>query len=292
MRVPSLRSAVIAAGATIALAASAAPAQAKTLNLVIAGDSFSSGVGTGATSGVCMRSPYTYGAVYAQKLRDRGLTVNYTNVACGGALVGNLDQQIKSVTPETDLVLLTIGGNDVGFISIILQCFVPAISDPARCKDQVTAATKNVPSVKNKVQSRIAALRARLRPGAKVGVLSYPYLANTSKFVLRGLFNSYETGTPVRALGDLGDTMITDTAASVNADAGYDLINFVPTKDLFLGHEPNQDPGKENPDRWINEVSNLPSPVALYHPTGHGYRAMAEAVLRAGGPDGDFGVSR
>ena len=292
MNVRSLRSVALAAGAIAALGTAAAPAQAKTLNVVIAGDSYSSGVGTGGTTGTCMRSPYTYGGVYAQKMRERGYTVNYTNIACGGAVVENLDDQIKLITPETDLVLLTIGGNDVGFISIILQCFVPGISDPARCKDQVTAAVKNVPGVKDKVQSRIAALRARLRPGAKVAVVSYPYLANPNKFVLRGFFNSYEAGTPVRALGDLGDKMITDTASEINASAGYSLINFVPTKDLFVGHEPNQDPNRENPDRWINETGNLPSPVAIYHPTGHGYRAMAEAVLRAGGPEGDFGVAR
>lgn len=290
-----LRFVPLLASAAVALGLSAPAAQSKTLNLVVLGDSYSSGVGapaSGGSGGTCMRSSYAWGPVYAQKLRDRGLTVNFKSAACGGAVVQNLDAQINAVTSDTDLVLLTIGGNDVGFIQIILQCFVPVISDPYRCKSQVGSAVKNVPSVQRSVLSRIDALRARMRPGAKFGVLSYPYLANPNKYVLRGLFNSYEAGTAVRALGDLGDKMITDTAATVNASVGYEMANFIPTKDLFTGHEPNQDPSKENPARWINELSNLPSPIAIYHPNVLGYRAMAEAALRAGGPDGDFGVSR
>jgi lysophospholipase L1-like esterase len=291
MSVPTLRSLVLIAGAVIALAASAAPAQAKNLNLVVLGDSYSSGVGAPGASGTCMRSNYAWGPVYAAKLRGRGISVNFKTAACGGAVVENLDQQIKSVTPETDLVLLTIGGNDVGFIAIVLQCFVPVVADPARCKSQVAQAIKNVPGVQAKVVARIGALRARLRPGAKIGVLSYPYLANPSPFILRGLFNSYNSGAGARQLGDLGDQMIVSTAATLNAEAGYDLANFIPTKDLFEGHEPNQDPFKENRARWINELTS-PSPAGLYHPTAAGYRAMADAALRAGGPDGDFGVSR
>lgn len=291
MPVPTLRAALIAAGAVLAFGAGAAPAQSKTLDLVVLGDSYASGVGATGASGTCMRSNYAWGPVYASKLRARGTTVNFKTAACGGAVVEDLDQQINAITPETDLVLMTIGGNDVGFIEIVLRCFIPVAADPAACRQKVTAATKNAPGVAAKVKARTEAIRAKLRPGAKVGVLSYPYLANPQKYVLRSLTASYEAGTPVRALGDVGDQQIISTSAAINAEAGYDLATYIPTKDLFATHEPNQDPFKENPLRWVNEITS-PSPVGLYHPNNAGYRAMADAVLRAGGPEGDFGVSR
>ncbi|MDO9356644.1 MAG: SGNH/GDSL hydrolase family protein [Solirubrobacteraceae bacterium] len=292
MNVPSLRSLALLAGSVLSFGLGATSAQAKTLNVVVLGDSYASGVGAPGATGTCMRSPQAWGPVYAQAMRDRGFTVNFNSVACGGAVVGDLDKQIAAVTPETDLVLLTIGGNDVGFIQIVLQCFVPGISDPARCKSQIASAVKNVPGVQTKVMSRIDTLLAKLRPGAKFGVLSYPYLANTSGFVLKGFLNQYEAGTPTRALGDLGDKIITDTAATVNAKAGYQLANYIPTKDLFVGHEPDQNPSKGNPNGWINEDTNAGGLFGLYHPNAAGYQALAQAILRAGGPQGDFGVSR
>lgn len=288
MNVPSLRSLALVAGSVLSLGLGASTAQAKTLNVVVLGDSYSSGVGAPSASGTCMRSPYAYGNVYAQTMRDRGYTVNLTSAACGGAVVENLNAQINAVTKQTDLVLFTIGGNDVGFIQIILNCFVQNIANAGKCKSQVESAVKNVPGVQQKVLSRVALLRSKLRPGARVGVLSYPYLANPTPFLLGG---TYDAGTAVRGLGDLGDTIITDTAATVNAAAGYELASFIPTKDLFVGHEPDQNPNKVNPQTWINEGVSLAAPVGVYHPNTAGYKAMAAAVLRAGGPDGDFGVA-
>lgn len=276
-----------------ALAAAAAPAQAKTLDLIIAGDSYSSGVGGGNYSTACLRSPNTWGQQYAKRLRAEGTTVNVKNVACGGALIGNLDEQIKSVTPETDLVVLTIGGNDAGFINIILQCFTPGIIDPARCKKAVSDGKSKVPGVAAASLKRLDLLRQRLRPGGKVVVVSYPYLANPNTYILRGLFgDAYNAGVGARELGDLGDQAVRDAAATVNGEAGYDLVNFAPTKDLFVGHEPNQDPYKENPNRWVHEFTGLLGPVDLYHPNPKGYTAMAEAVWRIAGPEHEFGVSQ
>ncbi|MEN0012012.1 MAG: SGNH/GDSL hydrolase family protein, partial [Solirubrobacteraceae bacterium] len=232
-----------------------------------------------------------WGPLYAQLMRDRGYTVNFNSAACGGATIENLSAQVNAVTKDTDLVLLTIGGNDVGFINIVLNCFVPGINDPARCRQQVESATKNVPGVQQRVLTQVDQLLSKLRPGAKFGVLSYPYLANPSKFVLKGLFNSYEAGTPVRALGDLGDQMIINTVNAVNAKAGYQEGTYIPTKDLFVGHEPDQDPNRSSATTWINEGGTAGSAAGIYHPNIYGYQAMAQAVLRAGGPSGDFGVS-
>lgn len=286
----SLRALAALAISTGALAAGATGAQAKTLDIVIAGDSYSSGVGGGGTytGGTCLRSSNTWGQVYAKLAREKGLTVNVKNVACGGAVVPDLDKQIPSVTPDTDLVLLTIGGNDVGFANIVVQCFTAVIADPARCKSAVDTAKRKVPGVQTAALKRLQTLKARLRPGGKVVVASYPYLANPSNYILRGLLNSYNTGKGARELGDLGDQIVLNAAAIANAEAGYDLVSLVETKDRFIGHEPDQNPYRENPNRWVWEIGG----DGPYHPNAAGYRAMAEATLAESGPEFDFGVSQ
>jgi lysophospholipase L1-like esterase len=286
----SLRAACALLACTAGLSATATAASAKTLDILIAGDSYSSGVGASGstTGGACVRSTATWGQVYASLARAKGLTVNVNNVACAGGVVADLDNQMKSVTADTDLVLVTIGGNDVGFANIVVQCFTPLISDPARCKQAVDSGKAKVPGVQTAALQRLQALKARLHPGAKVVVASYPYLANPSNFILRGLFNSYNTGKAARELGDLGDQTVIGAATSANAEAGYDFVTFVPVKNRFVGHEPNQDPYVDNPQRWVNEF-DLSGP---YHPNRNGYIAMAQAVSGAAGPGGDFGVSQ
>ncbi|MBJ7470859.1 MAG: hypothetical protein JHD16_06130 [Solirubrobacteraceae bacterium] len=276
------------------LAVGATAAQAKTLDIVIAGDSYSSGVGGGGgyTGGACTRSPNTWGQVYGQLARNKGLTVNVNNVACGGGVVTDLDKQMLAVTPETDLVLVTIGGNDVGFANIVIQCFTPGISDPARCQSAIATGKRKVPGVQTAALKRLQALKARMRPGGKVVVMSYPYLANPSNYILRGLFNSFNAGKGARELGDLGDQTVINAGNLANAEAGYDFVTFVPVKDRFIGHEPNQDPFKTNSAGWIHEFNNLYGATDIYHPKPAGYRAMGEATMAKAGSGGDFGVSQ
>ncbi len=286
----SFRALAAVAACAGSLAAGTTAANAATLDIVIAGDSYSSGVGGGGTmsGGTCLRSSNTWGQVYANLVRQKGTTVNVRNVACGGGVVPDLDGQMNAVNSDTDLVLLTIGGNDVGFANIVVQCFAPVISDPARCKSSIDAAKRKVPGVQTAALKRLQTLRTKLRPGAKVAVASYPYLANSSNYILRGLFNSYNTGRGARELGDLGDQIVINSAQIVNAEAGYDLLTFIPVKDRFVGHEPNQDPWVENPSRWVHEILG----EGPYHPNAAGYRAMAQATLAVAGPNGDFGVSQ
>ncbi|MBO9534397.1 MAG: hypothetical protein J7513_15600 [Solirubrobacteraceae bacterium] len=280
--------ALVAAAGSLA---AAGPASAKTLDIVIAGDSYSSGVGGSGSNygGTCLRNHNTWGEVYGNLVRAKGLTVNVNNVACGGAVVKDLDGQIPAVTPQTDLVLLTIGGNDVGFANIVIQCFAPVISDPGRCKSAVDSGKSKVNGVQTAALQRLNTLKARLRPGGKVVVASYPYLANPNNYILSTIFGQkYNAGAGARELGDLGDQAVLNAAATANSQAGYPLVTFVKTKDRFVGHEPNQDPYADNPARWVNEF-DLAGP---YHPNDLGYKAMAEATLAAAGPGFDFGVSQ
>jgi lysophospholipase L1-like esterase len=119
------------AASVMFLGATAAPASAATidtpLQVTAIGDSYAAGTGAGdyepGTEGVCWRSANSASTLVAAKLQQStGRKVTFTNRTCSGAEIKDLSQpfkgepaQLDSLTPGTDLVLLTIGANDVDF---------------------------------------------------------------------------------------------------------------------------------------------------------------------------------
>ncbi|WP_409484614.1 SGNH/GDSL hydrolase family protein [Arsenicicoccus dermatophilus] len=138
----TLRRVGAAAAALSALAlATAAPAQAGHRDYVALGDSYSSGEslspyhrGTDTAINQCHRSASAYPHGLARSVRATSLTFR----ACSGAVTDDLytpdhngnkvtvdalvPAQLSHVTRDTDLVTLTIGGNDVGFASVLGTC--------------------------------------------------------------------------------------------------------------------------------------------------------------------------
>ena len=115
------------------LTTAAAPAVASADDYVALGDSFSSGVGTNSytLSSSCRRGVYAYPWLVAQQRPNTSLTF----VACSGATTANvMSSQIQSVTAGTDIVTMTIGGNDIGFSNLIVQCTLGELLERARLR--------------------------------------------------------------------------------------------------------------------------------------------------------------
>jgi lysophospholipase L1-like esterase len=294
----SLRAAAALTAAVCSLAGASA-AEAKTLNVTLLGDSYSAGVGGGDSSGSpCYRSPNTWGQVYGELARAKGLTVNVTNLACGGAeVVGDtadegLDKQILTVPANTDLVLLTIGGNDAGFGNMVPWCFTAVLAGPDVCRIAMENARAAIPTVEATLTARLRELRDRLQPHAKVVLLTYPYLATPAPYLLKTLVSSYESGTVVRQWGDLLDQATVRAAAAASPWWRPNFARVISTKARFASHEPDQNPWATNSKTWILEFRNLPEIVDFYHPSATGYREMAKATIEQAGPGGDFGTAR
>lgn len=295
----SLRATTALLAAACSLAGATA-AHAKTLDVTLLGDSYSAGVGGGNTSGSpCYRSPNTWGQVYGALARTKGHTVNVTNLACGGATVADDDMpekslgfQISQVPAGTDLVLLTIGGNDAGFGNMVPWCFTPVVAGPNNCRIALENGQAEMPAVQANLATKLAELRTRLHSGAKVVLLTYPYLAIPSGYLLKTWFASYDSGAGVRAWGDRLDEAVGQATAAVNTQARPDFASVVSPKARFAGHEPDQNPWVQNPDRWILEWTDLPELGDIYHPSVLGYQEMAQAVFAAAGPGGDFGTAQ
>ncbi|MCP3799148.1 SGNH/GDSL hydrolase family protein [Allokutzneria sp. A3M-2-11 16] len=147
-----------------AVIASAAPAEP--VNVVVLGDSTASGTGAGEyrdrTAGVCWRSGHSYSEVAAAKLRTGGRKVQVRSVACSGAAINdvrtafkNEPAQLDALKPDTNLVLLTLGANDVSYAEFGALCIQGDCSKAGKSvTDQLPAMSKNLLKLFGEIKAR------------------------------------------------------------------------------------------------------------------------------------------
>ena len=94
-----------------------------------------------------------------------------------------LRPQADSVDKGTDLVLMTMGGNDAGFADIIQHCFVPAGlpqyggGDGNKCRKDIQDTSDNLPRIMNNFEKNIDQLLSEKmlgNPSSQVILMSYP----------------------------------------------------------------------------------------------------------------------
>ncbi|WDM10852.1 SGNH/GDSL hydrolase family protein [Streptomyces lavenduligriseus] len=284
MPMSTLRRVLTAASAalgTLALGLGAAPAQAATsLDYAALGDSYSAASGVlpiDLGSPLCLRSTANYPHVIADRTGAR-----LTDVTCGAAQTKHFTEsqypgvapQADAVTADTDLVTLTIGGNDNGtFINAVTACGAAGILSGGQgspCKDkygttfddQIDAGT--YPALK----AALGAVRAKA-PHARVAVLGYPWItpakADPSCFVKLPL-----------AAGDV--PYLHSLQAHLNAvvrraaeETGAVYVDFA---EASAGHDACRPAGT----RWIEPLLFGRSVVPV-HPNALGERRMAERTL-------------
>ncbi|MEU9118838.1 SGNH/GDSL hydrolase family protein [Streptomyces sp. NPDC048506] len=290
------RSASVLTGAALlasALTATAVPASAHaatptgtgtgTGKFVALGDSYAAGAGVpGQSAGLCLRSDHNYGHLVAAALAPS----SYTDVTCAGAKVSALTTsqtdlgivvngpQLDAVTPDTSLVTLTLGGNnlgtsDVGFVDVVVTCTALALTNPfgSPCRDHYgDTLGKRLDSAAEQLTDGLRKLSAKA-PRAKVVVVGYPaVLPDDPKQCLGKMPVTTGDLRFLRSvMGDLNDKV----ARSATAAGATYVDTLGPTK----GHDACSS------SRWIEGL--LPtSPAAPLHPNAAGERAIADAVLR------------
>lgn len=183
-----------------------------------------------------------------------------------------LRPQLEFVGPETDLVLMTIGGNDLEFAKIVEQCFF--FQQKTRCQKLINSATSKLPDIKNDLVNLIKIMRERgLRPDAKVILLGYPLLSLNNNHSIGFWPPHYPVAQEIRALGLAGNQAQAEAVAIDNRShpGQVTFINSVPRH--FSGHEPHPALHIENHDRWLHEFSGyaLLDTHAFYHPNLMGH---------------------
>lgn len=259
MRLTRFLSAASAAVLTAALAltggqvAQAADTSASVLagrDYVALGDSYSSGVGAGdydGASGDCKRSNRAYPKLWAAK----NAPASFHFTACSGARTGDvLANQLAPLNSGTDLVSITIGGNDAGFADVMTTC---VLQSESACVNRVNTARayveQTLPGKLNEVYTAIE----RKAPNARVVVLGYPRFYKLNGTCVVGLTEKERS-----AINGAADLLNTVTAKRA-ADHG---LAFGDIASRFTGHEICSG------DSWLHSVT---FPIGdSYHPTAAG----------------------
>jgi lysophospholipase L1-like esterase len=246
--------ATAAAGLALTLtgAASAQAAPAAGTDYVALGDSYSSGLGSGdydSASGDCKRSPHAYPALWAAAHAP----ATFTSVACSGARTGDVvSKQLTPLGSATDLVSLTIGGNDAGFSDVMTTC---VLKSEATCLNGIATANTYIDkTLPGSLDTVYADIHTRA-PQAHVVVLGYPRFYELGGSCIVGLSEAERT-----AINEAADHLNAVTAKRA-ADHGF---TFADVTQAFTGHEICS-----TGTAWLHSV-NLLNIGESYHPTAAG----------------------
>ncbi|GGL99931.1 SGNH/GDSL hydrolase family protein [Nakamurella endophytica] len=213
---------------------------------VALGDSYSAGVGAGDT-GDCGRSPHAFPALWAAAHPD----VRFTSLACSGARTQDvLTAQIPAVPAGTTLVSLTVGGNDVGFSSVMTACALHR----GNCTPAVRQAEDTVRTVLPAALDAIGAALAARAPGAKVVVVGYPEFYRTGAWWCAGI------GGGTRSDINHGIALLDDALAAAATRHGW---TFVDVRGAWSGHQ------LCSGHKWLH-AADLRDLGESYHPTAAG----------------------
>ncbi|MDQ0730991.1 SGNH/GDSL hydrolase family protein [Arthrobacter sp. B1I2] len=275
-----LASLAIALGAA-AIPAEAAP-QARDVDYVALGDSYTAGIGAGPydATETCIQ---TSGG-YVDMVGKTGRVDLLVNAACSGAeLAGGptsvaaqlSDPKTLAALSDAELVSITAGANDLGFAQIIGIC---ATLSPTDCENAVRAATSeaSLHALTLALAGTYKAIQAAA-PDAKIVVLGYPLLFDTTDPAV-----TLPIPLASQKLINFGTIAINgaieDAVSFANNKYGTNAV-YVDVTNRFAGHEVNSG------DPWIffaayvNATGTVQLDPRSFHPNEDGHRAYASALL-------------
>lgn len=278
------------------------------LHVVVLGDSYSAGNSAGSYEGPaeCFRSPYNYGHDVAQDLgRRTGRKVVVDTQACSGATSKDVLEpsngrpaQVDAVDAQTDVVFLTIGGNDVDFAGIVLSCLIGrnqgggASFDAAGCDTKLAKAQKAVDdgTFKRHLEQVLTSIAAHGSPSTKVVVVGYPYLEGDTTLTGTGRDGTVvQIGSRLRALQDSGTVVQARAVADADHELGRDQITYVPTASALAGHElhagGDYEAQAKDQNVWIQAPTPSVEALVWYHPGVRAHREVADGIILSGALD-------
>jgi lysophospholipase L1-like esterase len=236
-------------GLLIATASSALAAGARYVAL---GDSYASGVGSGSyisSSGSCLRSTLAASQLWA----NAHAPASYVSVACSGAKTTDVNaNQLSALSSSTTLVSITIGGNDVGFSTVMEDCVIYSTST---CVSEVDAAENTARTqLPGWLDTTYNGIRSHA-PNARVVVVDYPRFYHDLWYCV-GL-----SSTDRQKINEGADVL----DGVISAAAARHGFSFADVRPAFAnGHEIC-----DGSSSWLHSV-DWSDIVQSYHPTASG----------------------
>jgi lysophospholipase L1-like esterase len=219
----------------------------------------------------CGRSTRNYAHLVASEL---GLAL--TEASCSGAISDNIavtpqfpnPLQISAVTPDTRLVTITVGGNDVNYALSLTLCGADGAQGRSCLASDVNSTSVNslLDQIEGKLETMLKAVQ-KAGPNARVYLVAYP-------MVLPDSAAPCPPDVPMQAgdmrfLSEVGSKL----QAAFSAAAKSAGVHFVDVYGPSHGH----DACAPAAQRWI-EGQATPGATA-YHPNTLGMRAQADLII-------------
>lgn len=270
--------AAIALLAGCASASPDAPLLAPGAKYVAMGSSFAAGPGVPdyyeATPAPCYRSTQNYAHQLARRL-DLALT----DVSCSGATTahltgprGAIPPQLHALTPDTRLVTITIGGNDLGYIGGLVAASCAGLMKEtgveAECAPPIAPPHDATYAKLAESMDAVAKEVRRRAPDAQLVFVDYlavlPEAGSCAATPLDEI-NADGARYTARRLAEITRTV-----------AGQNNANIITASEFSKGHDAC------STDPWMYGYPRPGAPVAgvQYHPNTAGMTAVADALER------------
>lgn len=283
---PAVIASAVALGASAAITGQAIAEPTTDIHYVALGDSFAAGAGVfpQAELTTCSRSAVNYPALVAEQLGVE----TFKDVTCGGATLDDLASaqrgvvsgtaapQFDALTPDTTLVTMTMGGNDIGLAKQALRCgnLLPEPNGTS-CEDAFTAGGVDIFAERTAALApvygnAIDEIRSRA-PKATIAIVGYPTASRP------GACPETQPAWPRDADYLLG-VLVNLNALLRDVSAAHGAI-FIDTATSSVGHDMCAAPDQQ----WINGLIpslSTPSFVPL-HPNTFGEQNIARQVVAA-----------
>lgn len=254
----------------------------------------------GAGPVACVRTDDAYPTVVARELG----VGTFVNASCGGAVADDFwdvgrtgaPAQFEALDADTDLVTLTIGGNDVGFAAVIVACalrpntapeLLPLVDgatanlskgfDPTTgCADVIDRQAAEALQVLDQRMDEVYAGIAERSPNARVVAIGYLAAVPEDDRIIRespacGPFMgiNQEERVKVRGFQDSINRVVREAAERNGATA-------------VIPDEPGHSMCTPAETRWV-DFTGLDTGAVPVHPTSAGHAHVADRVLAAVG---------
>ncbi|MBF0660162.1 SGNH/GDSL hydrolase family protein [Rhodococcus sp. BL-253-APC-6A1W] len=247
---------------------------------VALGDSRAAGpyLDAAAMIGGCARSDVGYPALVAHALRP----ASFINVSCAAARTdnvtripqdtktGQVPRQIDLLAADTTLVTLSIGGNDVGWRTLVSACYTDLPGGDAHCRSNPNVATRMAAAL-DALGPKVTATLGKIRqkaPGARVLLVGHGGI-----FGDRGCWPNIPTSDADASFVKGFFGRMNQVLAGAAANTGAEFVDVAGGSE---GHDACAAPDQ----RWFEGQQSL-SFAAPMHPTTAGMRHIAGRVVAA-----------